>query len=71
VRVHLAGEHSRQLELAHALLETRDVASDLGKAGFILLGFDQREQFRRVCQPGGYLVELDDGRIEPSALAAK
>jgi len=71
VRVHLAGEHARKLELPHALLVAGDVARDLGEARFVLFGFDQRQQFGRVRKPGGNLVEFGDGRIELRALTAQ
>jgi len=71
VRVHLAGEHAREFQLPHALLVAGDVARDFGEAGLVLFGFDQRQQLKRVREPGGDLVEFGDRRIEPGALAAE
>jgi hypothetical protein len=69
VRIHLAREHARELELAHALLESGDVAIDVGEARLVLFGLDQREQFSGIGKSGADLVEFRDGCVEPGALA--
>jgi hypothetical protein len=71
VGVHFAGEHARQLELAHALAEAAGIALDFRESGFVLLGLDQLEQFRRVGKAAADAVQLAEGLVEPRALAAE
>ncbi len=41
-------EHALELELAHAAFEGIGVLLDIGCGGFVVFGFGQVQQFRRV-----------------------
>jgi hypothetical protein len=53
------------------LLERGGIANDVGESGFILLRFDEREQFRGVREAVPEPFEFGDRRFEPGTLATE
>jgi hypothetical protein len=70
-RIHVAREHAREFQQPHALIESADVAGDVGESRFVPVVLDERQQFGGIGQPAAQLVEFGDRRIEPGALPAK
>jgi hypothetical protein len=71
VRIHLAGKHALELQAFHLGGKTRDVALDfLGSAG---IGFVGREfqEFSRVAQPSGEMVQTLNDTLELRSLPAE
>jgi hypothetical protein len=71
VRIHLAAEHSLQLEFAHFLGEARRFVLEIAKRGFVALRFGQGEQLIGTVDGARSSVELLDLRGQPRAFLAE
>jgi hypothetical protein len=71
VRIHLAREHARELELRHALLEPRRLALQVAEASLVGVGLDEVEQFGRVGDAAADALQLVDRGGQAGTLATE
>jgi hypothetical protein len=71
VRIHLAGKHALELQAFHLGGEARDVALDfIGRAGIGLVGREFQE-FSRVAQTPGEMIQTLHDTLELRSLPAE
>jgi hypothetical protein len=71
VGIHLAAEHSLQLEVAHLAFERGRFALDVARGGFVVLAFGELEQLVRIRDGFGGVVELGELGAQACTLAAE
>jgi hypothetical protein len=71
VRVHLAAEHTLQLELANLRLDVRQITLDFARRRLVILGFGEFQEFYGVCDRAERRVHLFDVVGEPGTLATE
>jgi hypothetical protein len=69
VRVHLAAEHARELEIAHLRFERSGVALDGARRGLVIVELGELQQLRGIAQPTAGAIELLELGGEACALA--
>jgi hypothetical protein len=68
VRIHLAAEHTLQLEAAYGGLEPLGIPPDVLGGGFIALSLGQLQELRRVGDILGGAIDIGDVGREARAL---